>query len=90
MASSISSAVNPFDSRKETFFAKGADWTLGSDRKDTADWTRSSRIWEQQNASVEKESSLSYQISKNSAYNASSSFPASLFRFSFSRSWYDH
>lgn len=44
MASAISSDVMPLDSRKDTFFANGADWTLGSAKKDTADFIRSSRM----------------------------------------------
>ena len=43
-ASSISSAVMPLDSRKETFFVSGEDSTLGSVKKDVADCIRSSRI----------------------------------------------
>jgi hypothetical protein len=40
----ISSWVRPFDSRKESRFARGEDWTFGSERKVSAETTRSSRI----------------------------------------------
>jgi hypothetical protein len=36
--------VRPFDSRKARRFARGEDWTFGSERKVMADVTRSSLI----------------------------------------------
>lgn len=40
----ISSCVRPFDSRKARRFARGEDWTFGSERKVMAEVTRSSLI----------------------------------------------
>ena len=40
----ISSWLRPFDSRNASRFARGEDWTLGSERKVRAEETRSSRM----------------------------------------------